>query len=303
MVLRPLLNSGSIGIALLALAACASSTQREGFGEEKPAAPAPQDGEQPVTPGGDFGKEPAPKPPEGAGEVHEVYGHSATTLYKLEPKTAAVTEVGKFEGCEDVIDIALNEKSTIYAVSFKTLYTVDKNNAKCTTVASGADKDFPNSLSFVPKGTVDANEEALVGYVGADYVRIDTTTGAKTIIGKLSGGTGVESSGDIVSVKGGKTFLTVKGGSCNTNDCLFEVDPATGKKVHDWGSIEHKQVFGLSFWGGKVYGFDKPGNLFEVTFGSNKIVTTTIPIPSKPTGLEFWGAGSSTSAPLVSDPQ
>jgi hypothetical protein len=40
-----------------------------------------------------------------------------------------------------------------------------------------------------------------------------------------------------------------------------------------------------------------------VQFGSNKIVTTTIPIPQKPSDLSFWGAGSSTSAPLVSDPQ
>ena len=55
---------------------------------------------------------------------------------------------------------------------------------------------YPNSLSFVPKGTVDPNVEALVGYNGGTYVRIDTVTGAVTSIGNL--GSGYSSSGDIV---------------------------------------------------------------------------------------------------------
>ena len=83
----------------------------------------------------------------------------------------------------------------------------------------------------------------------------------------------------------------------------IEVDPRTGKKVRDWGSIGHKKVFGLSFWGGKLYGFDEAGALFEVAFDTNRIVTTPIPMPQRPGDLSFWGAGSSTSAPLVVDPQ
>jgi hypothetical protein len=278
------------------VAGCAASGERPGFEDDK--APGNEEPQGAVTPPGDFGNEPPPPAPE-VPEVHEVYGHSATTLYKLEPATKAVTVVGNFKQCEPIIDIALDEKSTLYAVSDNTLYTVDKNTATCTRLHSGK---YPNSLSFVPKGTVDANEEALVGYNGGDYIRIDVNDGSTTVLGKLGGS--LISSGDIVSVKGGKTFLTVKGGSnCSTTDCLVEVDPEKGTLIKNWGSIEHKKVFGLSFWGGLVYGFDEQGNLFEVTFGSNKIVTTTIPIPQKPSGLSFWGAGSSTSAPLVAQPQ
>lgn len=291
MSFRPLLHTALV----LSVVACAASGGRPEFEEDKPA---PAEGPS-TAPGANFVSEPPPPPPEVA-EVHEVYGHSATTLYKLEPKTKAVTVIGDFKNCERIIDIALDEQSTIYGVSSDVLYTIDKTTATCTRLHEG---HYPNSLSFVPKGTVDPNEEALVGYDKGDYVRIDTKTGARTVIGKLDGGKGVESSGDIVSVKGGKTFLTVKGGSCTASDCLYEVDPTTGKKLHDWGSIEHKKVFGLSFWGGKVYGFDETGNLFEVTFGSKKIVTTVIPIPQRPDGLSFWGAGSSTSAPLAVDPQ
>ena len=274
------------------LIGCTAATGRSGFenGEEKK-----EDGTQQPAPGntGTLGQQ-TPPSTEDPPEVSEVFGHSSKTLYKLDPVTKQVTVVGDFDGCGPVIDIALDEKSTLVAASYQALYTVDKATASCTEIATG---DYPNSLSFVPKGTVDPNEEALVGYSNGDYLRIDTKTGSVTKIGAIGGS--FVSSGDIVSVKGGKTYLTVKGGSCDTQDCLIEVDPKTGKMIKNWGSIEHQKVFGLSFWGGKVYGFDDSGSLFEVTFGSNKIVTTDIPIPKAPADLQFWGAGSSTSAPLI----
>ncbi len=281
------------GLVSLAGVACGGSSSRKGFDENTdPSQPNPPPA---PTSTGDFDKNKVPLPPAPSGEVNEVFGQSADTLFRLDPKTKAVTQVGLFNGCTQIIDIALDEASTLYAVSFTGLYVVDKLTAKCTPIATGS---YPNSLSFVPKGTVDANAEALVGYEGGDYVRIDTKTGAKTKIGALGGG--LVSSGDIVSVKGGKAYLTVKGtNACTANDCLVEVDPASGKLVKNWGSVEHTDVFGLAFWGGKVYGFDNLGELFEVTFGSAGITTTSIAIPSKPPGLSFWGAGSSTSAPLV----
>ena len=277
---------------LVGLVGCSASSGRGGYEDPQPTPTDPTPAPSP----GDFNKDPVKPPVTPPGEVNEVFGHSADSLFRLDPKTNVVTDVGPFAGCSQIIDIALDESSTLYAVSYTGLYTVDKGTAKCTSVATG---DYPNSLSFVPKGTVDQNVEALVGYVDADYVRIDTKTGAQTKIGTLGGG--LKSSGDIVSVKGGKTFLTVKGtgNNCTANDCLVEIDPATGKLVKNWGSIEHHNVFGLSFWGGKVFGFDDSGGLFEVTFGSSSITTTTIAMPTKPANLSFWGAGSSTSAPLV----
>lgn len=281
----------SASLFSILLIGCTAATGRSGFenGEEKK-----EDATQPA-PGntGNLGQQ-TPPSTEDPPEVSEVYGHSSKTLYRLDPVTKQVTVVGDFDGCGPVIDIALDEKSTLVAASYQALYTVDKATASCTEIATG---DYPNSLSFVPKGTVDPNEEALVGYSNGDYLRIDTKTGDVTKIGAIGGS--FVSSGDIVSVKGGKTYLTVKGGSCDTHDCLIEVDPKTGKMIKNWGSIEHQKVFGLSFWGGKVFGFDDSGSLFEVTFGSNKIVTTDIPIPKKPADLQFWGAGSSTSAPLI----
>ncbi|MBS2016121.1 MAG: hypothetical protein JST00_24785 [Deltaproteobacteria bacterium] len=283
-------------LAALSLVACSGSA-RTGFENQQPEQPAPGNTPPPANTGDfDTNKNPPPPPPP---EVNEVFGHSAATLYRLDPKSNDVTTVGDFSGCGPVIDIALDESSNLYATSYEALYTIDKKTAKCTEIGRGS---FPNSLSFVPKGTVDAAEEALVGYEGSSYVRIDTKTGKKTTLGSI--GSGLVSSGDIVSVKGGKTYLTVKGTSqCDAKDCLVEVDPKTGAMVKNWGSIGYDNVFGISFWGGKIYGFDETGTLFEVTFSGSSLSTKTIPIPSKPSNLSFWGAGSSTSAPLVSTPQ
>ncbi|MDI1436917.1 hypothetical protein [Polyangium sorediatum] len=227
----------------------------------------------------------------------EVFGHSPDRLYKLEPYTKEVSVVGYFEGCGDVIDIAIDKDSKIVGTSFYGLYWIDKTTAKCTEIASGS---YPNSLSFVPAGTLDPNHEVLVGYENATYVRIDTVTGVMTTVGSIGGG--YSSSGDIVSVKGGGTYLTVKGNGCD--DCLIEVNPKTGALVKNWGPVGNSDVFGIAFWAGSVYGFTNSGFLFELTFNPNgtSVTSTPIAIPGNP-NLQFWGAGSTTFAPVEPPPK
>ena len=110
----------------------------------------------------------------------QVWGHSPDTLYEVDPDTKAVSVIGKFSGCTQVIDVALDSTSNMFVTTQDGLYSVDKTSAKCTHIADGS---YPNSLSFVPAGTVDPSVEALVGYVGDSYVRIDTGTGKMTTIG------------------------------------------------------------------------------------------------------------------------
>ena len=229
-----------------------------------------------------------------AGEIAEVFGHSGDTLYRMNAETKAVTEVGTFTGVVSgsIIDIALDADSRMYGAAYGALYSIDNETAACTLIAEGS---YPTSLSFVPAGTVDADVEALVGYVDAEYIRIDVGTGAVTTIGSLSGG--LDSSGDIVSVKDGGTYLTVKGPPCTTGDCLVEVDPATGELVQNFGELPWEQVFGLGFWGGTAYGFARDGTLFSVEFmPDDSLSTTPIAIPGGGT-IEWFGAGSTTSAP------
>jgi hypothetical protein len=244
----------------------------------------------------------------------EVFGHSADTLYKLNPNTKAVIVVAPFSGgCTSVQDIALDKDSHLYATTKTALYSVDKDTAVCTLIAGNG--TYPNSLSFVPAGTLDPAVEALVGYVtdaqgkNNQYVRIDPQSGAVSNIGgPWNGGSTspnpseLVSSGDIVSVIGGPTYLTVKaapGNStrCSMADCLVEVNPQTGRIAKDYGELaSYKQVFGTAFWAGSVYGFTNKGQLFEVKIQGSIALTTDIPVAS---GLSFWGAGSTTAAPPV----
>lgn len=232
----------------------------------------------------------------GGNQIAEVYGHSPSELYRLDPNTKQVTTIGAFNGCSSVIDIAIDKNSNMYGTTFDGLYKIDKATAACSFIASGS---YPNSLSFVPEGTLDPNVEALVGYNGSEYVRIDPAGGAVQTIGSIGGG--YISSGDIVSVKGGKTYLTVKGNNCS--DCIIEVNPATGAVIKNYGNLGYGSVFGLAFWAGTAYGFSDYGELFEIQFSQNAVTTKLISIPGSPAGLEFWGAGSTTSAPPDPIPQ
>ncbi len=238
----------------------------------------------------------------GSLEVFEVYGHGPNNLWKLDPtQNNLVTEVGPFENCTSgVLDIAIDKDNNIFGATSMALWSIDRATGACTQIASGS---FPNSLSFVPAGTLDVNKEALVGYEVTDYVRIDPTTGTKQVVtpGALTGG--LESSGDIVSVDGGvngnRTYLTVRGTGCSSTDCLVEINPVTGSVVQNFGSVGYKDVFGLAFWGGSAFGFSRQGDLFEITFNGAMVSSQAISIPNAPSDLEFWGAGSSTLVPLL----
>jgi hypothetical protein len=277
-------------LGLLFCAAC-SSPNNSGFGDSGTTV------DPPNPDGGSFTKNDATAP----AVPSEVFGHSDVVLYRLDPITKAVQAVGDFKNCKSpVIDIALNDAGQMYGTTTTGLFSIDKKTAACTQIGTGM---YPNSLSFVPKGTLDAAEEALVGFEDSDYVRINTTTGAKTIVkaGALKGG--LISSGDVVSVKGGPTYLTVKAsgasGKCSAEDCLVELNPSDGSIKTNLGSLNGFQdVFGLAFWAGAVYGFTKTGDLFEITIGGGTLKTKKIPVPGAPSTLKFYGAGSATSAPV-----
>lgn len=226
----------------------------------------------------------------------EVFGHSKSALFRLDPETKAVGNVGPFSGASNIEDIALDKDSNLYGTNAEGLYSIDKVTAECTLIAAG---DYPNSLSFVPAGTLDPNQEALVGFLDDQYVRINVGTGSITPIGSPWNNDFI-SSGDVVSVKNGPTYLTIKDApgqpTVTCKDCLVEINPATGTIIQSFGPLGYEKVFGTAFWAGSVYGFTNQGELFEITIQNGTPITTLITTPD---GLSFWGAGSTTSAPPV----
>jgi hypothetical protein len=229
-------------------------------------------------------------------EIAEVFGHSGDMLYRLDPNTKEVTIVGQLDGCTaSIIDIALDADSNMYGAAYGSLWAIDRTNGRCTHIADG---QYPTSLSFVPAGTVDPDREALVGFVDAQYIRIDTQTGTSQPLGMLS--SGLRSSGDMVAVAGGGSWLTVTDdAACSAVDCIIEIDPIDGSVLENFGPLPYAEVFGLAFWAGRAYGFARGGDLFEIDFGGDQIAFEQIFIPNAPATLEFFGAGSTTSAPPV----
>lgn len=217
-----------------------------------------------------------------------VYGHTVTTLYRLDPVTKAFAVVGPLTGCANMADIAVDRDGKIVGVG-SALYAIDPTTGACTTLAFGAQ---PVTLSFVPAGTVDPTEEALVAYVGSDYYRVDRTTGVLTLL-RFAAISPYYPSGDLVSVEGGGTYVSVTGLGCG--DCLLEVSPIDGTIVKELGSIGQAQIFGLGEWSGKVYGFAGNGETYELTIGASSVTSTLVANANKPTS--WIGGGSSTRAP------
>jgi hypothetical protein len=247
-----------------------------------------------------------------------VFGHSNDTLYKLDPTTNIVSTVAKFSGIdtscdanEGMWDIAIDKDGNMYgtvetegddcSTSAGEIVKIDPTTAATTILGTSATV-FPNSLSFVPAGTIDPTNEVLVGYNGATYVRIDPTSGAVSTIGSLNpNSTGQDwySSGDIVSVIGGKTYLTATTDATNsgtTNDSIIEVDPVSGQALSVIGDVGFEKVWGLGFWGGTAYGFDEGGDLFSIDLTNG--TSAKIPLTGIG-GVSFFGAGTTTSAPLT----
>lgn len=274
------------------LGACAAGADDEGGGSGDGGSPAT--GGQPGNGGNNFGGF-----NDGGGfqGEPEVFGHSRTTLFKLNPTTKDVGIVDTFKECSNIEDIALDKDSNLYGTNDEGLYSINKTTATCTLIAPGT---YPNSLSFVPAGTLDDNAEALVGFLDDQYVRIDTTTGAISNVGD-PWNNGFVSSGDLVSVKNGPSYLTIKDENPEDmvcGDCLVQINPATGVFVKEFGALGYDRVFGAAFWAGSVYGFTNDGELFEIVIQNNELSTNPIATPN---GLSFWGAGSTTSAPPTAE--
>lgn len=254
--------------------------------------------------------QPVPLPPD-SGAFGRVLAHTGKELFRLEPEAKKLTRLGAFdclEAGDDVLDIAVDRTGKTFATSYRGFLSVDPLTAVCTYKKKAA--DYPNSLSFVPIGTVDPTQEALVGYafdgaVAQRYVRIDPTSGAMTTIGNLNPpNPAIEwiSSGDLVGLvqDGKRAYLTVRmrnpPDSGVPSDRLAEINPASGIIQRIVGETGQKNLYGFGYWAGKGYGFSDDGTVAEIDMktGAGKALTL-VGVTAK---QRWFGAGVSTEAPV-----
>ncbi|MDX2090748.1 MAG: hypothetical protein SFX73_23015 [Kofleriaceae bacterium] len=283
----------SIPMAFVILAACDPSNRPDG-GTGPDAPPIPTGDAPPVA------------------DMSRVYAHSGGMLYRMDALTLAATPIGAMTGIlppqggqtpASLLDLAVDRDDNLVGISRYELYSLSKTTGAATLVKSlKASAQGFTSLSYVP-GTSASDPEMLVSANDqGDVFRIDPTTGDATKIGNYGtapGGAQIKSSGDLFGVTGFGVWATVDVGE-EEMDYLARVDPTNNWKATLVGqSTGYDKIFGLGFWGGKIYGFVDNG--FDI--GGGKMIqideTNGSAIELSTADIRWFGAGVTTKAPII----
>lgn len=227
-----------------------------------------------------------------------VYAHSATVLYKVDATTFAPTEIAAFSGITgSVTDIAVDKNGAMVAITNSTLYSVNPATAAGSEIKalSGAATNF-TGLGYVPDPQDTTKDLLVTANASGDVYTIDPTTGQSTKVGNYGklNGKQISSSGDLFGVRGFGTYASVKVAG-STNDFLARIDTSTWAATPLGGvsGTGFKNIFGLGFWAGKVFGFDDAGNVIAIDKDSG------LGMSMEANATVWWGAGVTTNAPII----
>ena len=211
-----------------------------------------------------------------------VLAHDATgTLFTLNVGSGQTHTIGRTG--VTLYDIAADRRGNVFGVdSRSSLYKINKTTAKATRVGSVG--TFVNALTFAPNGD-------LLAAGRNQLVKINTGTGRGTVLGNLGGNT---SSGDLAFDSSGRLFLST------TRNELVRVNSARGGATRV-GAIGFRDVYGLVFAGGKLYGMSNSSErAFTISTSTGRGTQTSF-FGAKVRGLYGSttlpsGMGASTSA-------
>ena len=249
----------------------------------------------------------APSQPDSDGstvDTSRVYAHSGATLYQMNSLTLATTTIGNMTGLgtQSLTDLAIDKNDRMVGITLDKLYDVDSTNGATTLIKdlSQAGNGF-TSLSFVPKDLNDpASDDILVTATSTgDVFQIDPATGDTNLLGNYgtTAAGQIRSSGDLFGVRGVGIYATVDVGDTPGNDFLAKIDPATWKATPIGVGTGFDRIFGLGFWGGKIYGFvdlmDQGGQMIQIDIntGAGTLLSSS--------DVRWFGAGVATDAPIL----
>ena len=242
----------------------------------------------------------------------QIYGHSGSTLYRVDPVTYGVTTVGAMSGCGTTFDLAIDATGNMYSVDsanklYKVTYPATGAGAvSCTYLATGP-TSF-NGLTFTPTSllTPTPAAEPLHGQANnGGWYELKLTAGGAPVTYTLKGYYGgaanvIQSSGDSVGIIGDAEYAVVKSGSSSLpgGDHLWKVDANNGAKITDITPTGSGlgACYGIAYWGGKTYLFcGSPSSgiyTIDTTTGSTTLVKAT-------PAISWYGAAVTTSAPTI----
>jgi hypothetical protein len=249
---------------------------------------------------------PQPDAPGDPVDTSRVFAHSGGMLYRLNNKTLSAQPIGPMNGLgtQNLLDLAIDRDDKLVGITRDKLFSLSATNGAATLIRDlGTSAQDLTSLSFVPQSLSDPNSPDILisaNDVG-DVFRIDATAGTATKIGSYGSTANgiVKSSGDMFGVRGFGIFATVDVGT-DTQDYLARVDPDNGWKATPIGAgTGYDKIFGLGYWGGKIYGFVDNG--FDV--GGGKMIqidpNTGAAILLSSADIRWFGAGVATDAPIL----
>lgn len=232
-----------------------------------------------------------------------IYAHSDTELYTVDPRTDGFRTVGTFRfpsgdrNNHTMTDLAVNATGDVVGVTHDALWRINTMTAECTLVRALPDERVFVGLTYLPAGVLDATNEVLVGGTISDgtYWRIDPDTGRSTMLGRFRvGNTNYILSGDIVSIAGAATYVTVRrsNASSTSNDQLATVNVRTGALTLV-GDTGFDRIFGLGYWRQTLFGFTRQGEFIRLAADTGRGRLVSMPV------MQFSGAGVTTLAPTA----
>lgn len=243
-------------------------------------------------------------------DTSRVYAHSGTTLYRLNNLTLSAQQIGTMTGLDaQLLDLAIDKDEKIVGNTRDTLYRINASTGAITVIRElAASAKGLTSLSYVPADPDDpASPDILISANNMGQVfKIDATTGEATVIGSYGtapNGDIIKSSGDIFGIRGYGVYATVDIGT-GSMDYLAKLDPKNNWKASPIGfaGTGFDKIFGIGYWGGKIYGFVDNGFVNNVDQGGrivqiDAVTGAATEISSAP--IRWFGAGVSTAAPLL----
>jgi len=252
-------------------------------------------------------------PPEGdaGGPRGTIYVQTGRALQTYDPYSKQLKTVGPFSclpADDFMLDIAVDRDSNIYGTtSNDTFVKVDAISGACTVIRQGTGLEYPVLIAFVPRGTLDPANDALVGFDDDAYLRVNLQTGVVTKVGTLNppdASSPYSAAGDLISAGANGMFLTATspGSPGDAGDFFVRFDPKTGRRLSLVGNTGYERLFGLGYWGGRIFAFTTPGEILQVDPRTAK-ATLVKRVPGNDAGDPvFYGAGSTTLAPETPTP-
>lgn len=229
-----------------------------------------------------------------------VWAHSSNVLFTFNPETFALVEIGRWEDADtgeflsSMYDLAVSGDEEVFTVDSSGNVYQQRDGSKFVRRFRAEGASGLNGLSFLPRGTLDVEDEVLVGTSSSgQIIRIDIEGETSEMIGTLGD---FRSSGDIVGIEGEGIFVAAQSrtGGGFDGDVLIELDPETLTPTAIGDGIGFGGVYGLGYWRGVLYGFTNRGQLISIDpeSGEGELVEEGV------TG-SFWGAGVTTVAPMI----